>query len=542
MPQKKIIWKYIELFVFFLLIIINLIPVYSCKFFPSLDGASHLYNSNLINQLIFSDNELVHSFFRINNKLVPNWTGHFILSLFNSFLPAYIAEKILLSIYIIGLPVAFRSLTIRISSPSNYLYFLIFPFIYSFIFFLGFYNLCIGMMLLFFIMSYWLKVEGNLNPKSALILFILITLLYFTHPFIFGIFAFIFTLIFIQLFIRDMINGSSRKKITGSYMKKTLLVIFAFSVSMGLFIVYYLSIPSATLNQFIERYELIQWIKIIRPIISLHIQIEGAYTAKLFYLIGALIIIAVFIRIENFRIKVDKWNFSSFYYHFLDKNDIWLLLSMIFLIIYFVSPNATGYVGHLSARIGLIFFLFLIIWISSQKFPQWLNIFAIIFILFINFSLNRFYVRETKELNETVLEYDKASSYVKKNSIVLPVNYSQHWLHLHFSNYLAVDKPLIILNNYEADMEYFPVTWNKQNLPQVQFGNEPLINTCLQWRYSNQTEIKKIDYVLIGGDVTNKQDNCLNEINNILQNNYQLIYSSTKIPLNLYELNYNDKN
>ena len=84
---------------FFLAVtILNLFPIFISKFFPTLDGPSHLYNSNLIVNLLFNS-EGLSSFFALNPELVPNWSGHFILAAFNSIMPAFVAEKILLLVY-----------------------------------------------------------------------------------------------------------------------------------------------------------------------------------------------------------------------------------------------------------------------------------------------------------------------------------------------------------------------------------------------------------------------------------------------------------
>ena len=98
----------IEKWIFLLMTGINLFPVLIFKFFPTMDGAAHLYNSNLIGSLLFESNPQLNSFFCFNPEPVPNWTGHLFLSVFNCFLPAFIAEKVLLIFYFIGLPYAFR--------------------------------------------------------------------------------------------------------------------------------------------------------------------------------------------------------------------------------------------------------------------------------------------------------------------------------------------------------------------------------------------------------------------------------------------------
>ena len=107
MNNKENLIKY-ELYIFLSFLFLNLLPVFLFKFLPTLDGPSHLHNANLIFQLTFSDSGFLSNFYQFTNELLPNWSGHFLLSFCNSFLPAWIAEKILITSYLIFLPVSFR--------------------------------------------------------------------------------------------------------------------------------------------------------------------------------------------------------------------------------------------------------------------------------------------------------------------------------------------------------------------------------------------------------------------------------------------------
>ena len=91
-----------ETWVFALLLLISMLPLWIFKYVPSLDGPQHLYNSNVIMQLI-QGSEIFREFFRINEVVVGYWTGHFALSFFNLFLPAWLAEKMFLTARIVVL-------------------------------------------------------------------------------------------------------------------------------------------------------------------------------------------------------------------------------------------------------------------------------------------------------------------------------------------------------------------------------------------------------------------------------------------------------
>ena len=67
--------------IFFIFLIIHLLPLFSVDILLTLDGPSHLYNAKLFNELL-TGNDLVSELYQINTELVPNYLGHLILSFF----------------------------------------------------------------------------------------------------------------------------------------------------------------------------------------------------------------------------------------------------------------------------------------------------------------------------------------------------------------------------------------------------------------------------------------------------------------------------
>ena len=174
-----------ELYLFAGFLFLNLIPVFLFKYLPTLDGPAHLHNANLIYNMVLGDSSFLANFYQITKELLPNWSGHFILSSLNSFLPGWLAEKTLVTLYLVFLPLSFRWF-IKSISPENYLLsYFIFPFCYSFTFFLGFYNFSLALILLFLLLAFWIKVQKTLKPVNIILLFILFTTLYFSHVFVF---------------------------------------------------------------------------------------------------------------------------------------------------------------------------------------------------------------------------------------------------------------------------------------------------------------------------------------------------------------------
>jgi hypothetical protein len=111
MPGKiKFLSLLNEKYLFFSVLLINMVSICSLKFLPSMDGPAHLYNSNILMNLLTDNTGSLNDFYSINSFLIPNWLSHFLLAVFRIFLPAWLAEKLLLLIYITGLSLSFRLL------------------------------------------------------------------------------------------------------------------------------------------------------------------------------------------------------------------------------------------------------------------------------------------------------------------------------------------------------------------------------------------------------------------------------------------------
>lgn len=510
---KQMLKQHIEVLFFFIVIGLNLIPVFSGKFFPSMDGAAHLNNSQLIKELLLGSNTFLKDFFVFNPEPVPNWIGHFILVFFKMFLPSYLAEKSLLLIYFIGLPLAFRGL-IKTISPNNVIYsYFIFPFTYSSVFLLGFYNFSLAIILFFITLNYWIIVANKKTTiKSAIILFLLISATYFSHIFMFALLLFSIGLhIVTTLFIALIENVERPKTLFLSFVKKTITIIVCSIIPLILFGYYVVSRGALQVKNYIPKEELIGWIKNIRPIIAYNPPIEEAFTTKIFYVLTALFILALYHKIDSIlnavsRIKPFRENLKSIF----KVSDFWLLCFILVLGLYFVMPDSDDSGGFFSVRLGLLFFMILILWLSTQQVSKWFNITAIAIVLVMHFNLNNTYANSIKELDMQAQECYNAAEVIPENSVVLPLDFSNHWLQGHFSNYLGADKSLIILENYECDKGYFPLLWNKEKYPNFLLdGKTPDEIECLWWKTDLNNGKKQIDYVFILGDINTIFDACI---------------------------------
>lgn len=512
----------IEPLFFLLVTVLNLFPVAFSAFFPTMDGAAHLYNSNLINDLLFNPTSTLHRFFLFTPELLPNWTGHTILCFFNFFFPAFVAEKVLVLFYLIGLPYAFRNL-LKVIYPENIvLSYFIFPFTYSFFFFLGFYNFSIALVFFFAGLAYWIKWEpSGLSLSGKILLFFILLFTYFSHIFVF---ALLIVFVLFHILFTTYYNDLESTNHISSFFKK---IITFFSVSILpilLMCIYFIRRPFTENHQFLSPQELIQNIVDLRPIIALNYEIEGYFAKIILYVLVALSAFLFIKRavdiLKQYR-KDQKLTLRSL----IQMSDYWFFLMLILLVLYFKLPDSDGAAGYVSTRIALMLFLVLILWIAAQKISKWLIYLAIPIVLYCNFKLNEYYQGEVKTLNAIAQDCSLMSEYIEPNSIVLPVmNYNNHWLAPHFSNYLGIDKPMVILDNYEASTGYFPLKWNDEQILNITLGDLSLKETpCISTRFNEANQQRMVDYVFVLGKLDSTEDICLQKINQAILSNYALV-------------------
>ena len=98
-------WRYgfvHSIYLFVSILFISFFFLSLTRFHPSLDGPAHLYSSFLLNQLV-SGNEFLGEYLSINSFYIPNWISHFFLSIFLTVFDVWMAEKILIMLYVAGM-------------------------------------------------------------------------------------------------------------------------------------------------------------------------------------------------------------------------------------------------------------------------------------------------------------------------------------------------------------------------------------------------------------------------------------------------------
>ncbi|MEI7981496.1 MAG: hypothetical protein WCI71_07560 [Bacteroidota bacterium] len=518
-------WQHAEKWIFLFVTIAGMIPLLTTKFFPSLDGASHLYNTNIINQIFFWNNKFFQQFFMLNPEPVPNWTSHFILVLLKLFLPAFLAEKILVILLLAGIPLAFRNLMFTLS-PKNILYsYLVFPFTHSMFLFFGFFNFCIAVLCFLIAINYWLKHEESpWTLKKILTLTILIAITYFSHIVIFGILLIVIaTRIMVVALAALICNTGSTKSVLRNFLVQAFTVTAAALVPLILFVYFFYTRPGTRQITFIAREELIRYLITIRPLISFNTASEGKITVVLFYLIAALLVAGLII----FTLRFIRSGKTHTPFIFPSINGWWLMLSSgIILFLYFSLPDAYGTASYTNLRLGFIFFLLIILWMSTFRMPQWIGIVAILGGMYVHIHLLSYYTPIVRDYGKMALSCNKAAEKISPNSLVLPIYVMDNWFTGHFVDYIGVDKPVLLVYNYECLTGYFPVIWNVKDKPNYFLGSPSNPDAYINFEEKKGRPSLALNYVFVVGNYDPGKDWFFTTLHRTLQEEFVCVYTS----------------
>jgi len=496
--------------------VLNTIPVVFNTFFLSLDGPSHLYNSNLIAELI-KGNAVVSNYFSFNTLHLTNWSGHLILALFNLVAPAWLAQKVFLILLVIFFPLSFAFLVNKLNYKSRYLSFIIFPFTYGSFFFLGFYNFLLAIIFFFFWLALIYKESRSYSPTEKALIFVLFVLMECSHVFMLiialAIFIVYLTLPVIQ---KNKFHLLDTFKEIG---KPLLTYLILSSGGLILFLYYYFN---AT-GQIVEKPDVPElWSKIfstiynISPVLSLgEVKDHLKLTHILFIL---LILTTIFLLIR--KQSPEK-----------QKNRNFIFFSTIITLCLYVLTMAFFDQGlYIQARCLFLFFLLWLTWIALQKVPKLIQIILVIFSLSVSYVFIDYYQKNLPPLSlRCYFIYDTGLK-IEKNARVYCINFSGHWLESHQLSYLGAENSIILYDNYECFQDYFPLKWKNPELI------SKLKNDFDSGSYS-ETVSENVDYVAILDEPEQKERGAVNKSLVLTKEHFSKILGSEDNRLAIYKKN-----
>lgn len=169
--ERALFWSFLGFHVAFL---------WPWQFLPTVDGPSHLFNSLILGR-IASEQWRYEEYFAVDLRLTPNLASHYLLVGLLRIFPPLTSERVLVSMFALGLPLAYRSFLqtlgddFRLWSPFCFL------FLFARVWFLGFYNYCFSVVLFFLVATFCIRHRESFGVIRAIQLFLLLIASFFTH-------------------------------------------------------------------------------------------------------------------------------------------------------------------------------------------------------------------------------------------------------------------------------------------------------------------------------------------------------------------------
>lgn len=504
-----------EPLVFLFFVILNTIPVIANYYFPTVDGPAHLYNANLLKHFWVYNDRSVSSFFDINSNVNSNWFTHIFYLISGTVFSASVSDKILLTGFVFAFSYGFRLLVTKANNKSASFFssYLIFPFIYSFTLCIGFFNFTIGIAFIFLISYYWLKIRDTLLRKKVLLFCFLLLLIFYTH-----VLDFVVVMLLISMYeLIEAVRNKSKRRI--------LFLSIACTPSLILLAGFMLNNKSTEAFRFIERAELNKWLLQLNPIVTYNYEDEKLFSLIVFLAITFLSLISV---IKFLGRVFRKENIAAF--------NMAVAFCVLFLLtLYYAMPDNMFTGGFLSMRIGYFLLLFIILFNSVVVKNIKVLVLPVVLCLIANVLMVRYHCDKTKQLSNEAKDYERIASFMEEGSVLLPLNYSDNWLHNNFSSYTGMGKLIFILDNYEAEKTHFPLRWKENKNPQEYLGNLGHINPCLDLDKYERVTGKKINYISKWKYDGNTNNSCAAATDSFIKVNFMEVYKSGSGSVILYK-------
>jgi len=474
-----------------LLICAYLLPVWLFQYFPTQDGPSHVYNSQVLREYSNPDYDF-DDYYNLNLALFPDWLSHASLAILMYIFPPLVSEKIFLSIYIMIFPLCIFYFLNSVQRGKNIIGFMSFLFIYNYLFLMGFYNFAISVPLFFLALGYWWRDKESITVKRIIILNLILATIYFSHiiPYVVAIASIsLLSILYFRKRVKKIL-------ITLCCMIPSIILLFNYLLSSEL-----LSGGTPSLG-FSRIHPLFTDLVSLKTLVS-----YDQSQQKIAYIVSAFMICLFIYTLLKEKILVK----GNFFKRFTSK-DLFLLLYFIVLVLYFIMPGSIGPGGWTNDRLAILASILILAWFREFDSIKLKRIFLILVSVFslVNIAYIGYYC---KVLNVDLSEYTSETRLIEKNKVVLPIFFDSNGkslkvgIFVNAANYYCLDNGGINLGNYEVQFDYFPVKFKDSFQPPFKVKDWV---QAVHWRpkdidfcdYS-----RNIDYLVIWG----KEDESISE-------------------------------
>lgn len=457
MPERvaKLSW----ICVFVGLLILECYPIWTLQHFPSQDGPSHLYNAIVIGQ--WTHQPLYREYYDVHWTPAGNLLFQLILVGLVNVVPVALAEKIVLTGYMILFPLAFLALLEVVSPAARAFSLFAFIFAPSVFFQLGFWNFIFSIPLALLALRYYLRGRGRPTRLWLVLLAFWGLAVYEVHMgswIVYAVAVGIFTAVDVTELLRHRTERPSNttRKLTQAVLPlltlvPPLLLTLRFMLGEQFRSVAAQSDPERLTDR-------------IKPLAALQFlrtasEADTRFAATFALLVCILVVRAVWLRIghgPNPR-----------------RSEIWLIVAAACGLLSLLAPTSVSGV-FLRNRLALYGWMFLVVWLATQTWQPSLLRFTAACACLLAALPFVWRIPAYWDWEQRISEFASVAPNIVPGATVLsiPMEDPAHRVDalLHAVDLFA-PKPFIDLRNYEAATTYFPTEFRPEKSPFDSLGS-----------------------------------------------------------------------
>ena len=475
------------------LLVLHLLPVWGFKYFPTQDGASHIYNSYVVKEYHNHENYRLREVYELNATVFPNWTSHALLLLLLYVFPPLVCEKIVLTLCIGLLPLSLLYFLNSVQKRNIVFGLLGFLYAYNYLLHMGFYNFVLSMSLFFFTLGYWWRVKDKLRLIDIVIIYILLLVTYLTHYHSYALLIMSLTFFALFLSFHDALRGIWGYKETAQPLAQRFkdgltkfkpALTFIGSLIPAYFILFsyyfYLSNAHGTGGEHKGFEWLNDYFFAMKSLVSFrddHVLI-GRMLLVFFAIVFLLTIIGRIRQCAQFRESEErKETGERLWMRIVSQMDGFLIMAIFIVAMYFIAPWSGYSGGWINDRFHLYIFLVLLPFfaVNVHRYANYAvaGIIIVLSLWHLGYNVHTYAMLNRDIANALSLEgMDEKDTILMStpgewggfsDSLGFTPKYVEPFGHLECL--LATHKGIGYLNNYEANTDHFPLQYKQKELP-----------------------------------------------------------------------------
>jgi hypothetical protein len=441
--------------VFFAAAALALLPIWSAKYLPTVDGPSHVYNSWVLQQLLAGRGGVVAQTFMVDWQPHPNWSGHAVLALLMTVFSPPVAEKILVSGIVLLFFFAVWQYAGCVDPGRRTLALFAAPFAYSLLLQMGFYNFCIGAALYFLLLATWWRRRDLPDARTILLTAALLLACYFSHLMPAMLAAGSLGILWLATLPGRPLRAHARHLLA---LVPLLPLVAWFLGRRGASLAVPAHADAAGLFSYLQK----MWV----------ILTFDDYQARLGVWLFAFLAAAI---VVTFLRRRWRW----------DESDAFILVTLAVVVLYARAPASSSGGTMVFERMALFVVLSPLAWLDL-RLPRRASVALTIALAVLSLAYTGYLTRRYRTLSKRMADVVRTAGAIGRDSTFLalvrdarpPGTYLP--ILAHAAGYAAIEKGAADIGDYEAATEYFPIAFRPGRLaPNIL--TLPTATTAIDW-------------------------------------------------------------